>query len=419
MGKSERKTSKSKKNPAPATSTEAPEDVAASTPTSTPASTSQPGPAKPSPPADGLPTLESWMKQTVVLQLKEVDGRVPDMTPEIFGKKMILEQGFSKAETLSVQAFTRGIFFITFVSFQACRRYWDMVKASGPESPFHKFAANCPITRDEKWVTVAMRNPHTSGKDIATYLQRFCTVVKDPVRILDANGFWIGKWSVLCKFRKDPSRDILHLQPCFSLGNSAGILFYPGIPFTCNRCSNTGHMGKDCKEPACRFCRVAGHETKDCPRSKACNLCGAAEHVFKHCPQRSRSYAGVLIQGKPSSSTGKKQPEKESRTKTGSRKRKPRSPTAEEPASSTKRPTGDHRESEGPEPIVEDLESAGEEDEDVGEEVEVKAVPEPDLPSDLHVVITKTMMDAVLEELGLSENTGQAEEAAEDPPPGR
>ncbi|XP_077334564.1 uncharacterized protein LOC143975887 [Lithobates pipiens] len=311
MGKSERKTSKSKRNPAPATSTEVPEDVAASTSTSTPASTCQPGPAKPSPPADGLPTLESWMKQTVVLQLKEVDGRVPDMTPEIFGKKMILEQGFSKAETLSVQAFTRGTFFVTFVSFQACRRYWDMVKASGPESPFRKFAANCPITRDEKWVTVAMRNPHTSGKDIATYLQRFCTVVKDPVRILDANGFWIGKWSVLCKFRKDPSGDILHLQPCFSLGNSAGTLFYPGIPFTCNRCSNTGHMGKDCKEPACRFCRVAGHETKDCPRSKACNLCGAAEHVFKHCPQRSRSYAGALIQGKPSSSTRKKPPERE------------------------------------------------------------------------------------------------------------
>ncbi|XP_077327689.1 uncharacterized protein LOC143962233 [Lithobates pipiens] len=110
MGRSERKTSKSKKNPAPATSAAVPGDVAASTPTSTPASTSQPGPAKPSPPADGPPTLESWMKQTVVLQLKEVDGRVPDMTPEIFGKKMILEQGFSKAETLSVQAFTRELF---------------------------------------------------------------------------------------------------------------------------------------------------------------------------------------------------------------------------------------------------------------------------------------------------------------------
>ncbi|XP_073470345.1 uncharacterized protein [Aquarana catesbeiana] len=309
MGKSDKKTSKEKKNPVPATSSE-PGKAAASTPTSTPAGTSRTGPAKPDQPADGLPALEPWMKQTVVLQLKEVDGRVPDMTSEIFGKKIILEQGFSKVETLSVQAFTRGIFFITFVSFQVCRRYWEMVKTSGPESPFRKFTVNCSITRDEKRVTVAMRNPHTSGKDIATYLQSFCTVVKDAIQIFDANGFWIGKWSVLCKLRKDPSGDIQHLQPFFSLGSSAGILFHPGIPYNCNKCGQPGHIGKDCTELACRFCRVTGHETKDCPRSKACNLCGLAEHVFRHCPQRTRTYAGALSQGKPPSSTGRKLPEK-------------------------------------------------------------------------------------------------------------
>ncbi|XP_073474299.1 uncharacterized protein [Aquarana catesbeiana] len=304
MGKSDKKTSKEKKNPVPAASSEEPENDAAST------STLYPGrhqPTKTSQAADGLPTLEPWMKQTV--KLKEVDERVHDMTPEIFRKKMILEQGFSKAETLSMQTFTKGIFFITFVSLQVCRRYWEMVKTSGPESPFRKFVAHCPITRDERRVAVAMRNPHTQGKDIATYLQRFCTVVKDPVRILDVNGFWIGKWSVLCKLRKDPSGDIQHLQPCFSLGLSAGILFYPGMPHNCNRCGHPGHMGKDCTELACRFCRVTGHETKDCPRSKACNLCGLAEHVFRHCPQRTWTYAGALIQGKPSSSTGRKPPE--------------------------------------------------------------------------------------------------------------
>lgn len=203
MGKSNKKTSKDKKNPVPATSSEEPENAVAATSTSTLAVTSRPRPAKSDLPADGLPTLELWMKQTVVL--KEVDGRVPDMTLEIFEKKMILEQGFSKAEMLSVQTFTKGIFFVTFVSLQVCRRYWEMVKTSGPESPF---VANCLITRDERQVTVAMRNPRTQGKDIATYLQRFCTVVKDPVRILHVNGFWIGRWSVLCKLRKDPLGDI-------------------------------------------------------------------------------------------------------------------------------------------------------------------------------------------------------------------
>ncbi|XP_040210308.1 uncharacterized protein LOC120941104 [Rana temporaria] len=317
MGKSQKKTEKvtdetketeemMRKNPAPATSSEVPENVSASTSTSIPAGASQPRPAKPKFPADGLPTLEPWMKQTVVLQLKEVNGRVPDMTSEIFGKKMILEQGFSKAETLSVQSFARGIFYITFGSFQVCRRYWEMVKTSGPESPFRKFVANCPITQDEKWVTVAMRNPHTQSRDITTYLQRFCTVVKDPVRILDVNGFWIGKWSVLCKLRKDRSGDLQHLQACFSLGSSAGHLFYSGIPYNCNRCGRPGHMGKECTELACKICRVTGHETKDCPRPKACNLCGLPEHTFRHCPQRTRTYAGALIQGKPASSSGKK-----------------------------------------------------------------------------------------------------------------
>ncbi|XP_073468909.1 uncharacterized protein [Aquarana catesbeiana] len=321
MGESNKKTSKEKKNPVPATSSE-PGNAAASTPASTPASTSRPGPAKPDQPADGLPALEPWMKQTVVLQLKEVDVRVPDMTPEIFGKKMILEQGFSKAKTLSVQTFTKGIFFITFVSFQVCRRYWEMVKTSGPESPFRKFIANCPITRDEKWVTVSMRNPHTPGKDIATYLQRFCTVVKDPIQILDVNGFWIGKWSVLCKLRKDPLGDIQHLQPSFSLGSSAGFLFYPGIPYNCNRCGQPGHIAKDCKVLACKFCMVTGHETKDCPRSKACNLCGLVELVFRHCPQRTRTYAGALSQGKSPSSTRRKLPENPKKPKNPKEPRK-------------------------------------------------------------------------------------------------
>ena len=493
MGKSQKKTEKvtdetketeemMRKNPAPATSSEVPENVSASTSTSIPAGASQPRPAKPKFPADGLPTLEPWMKQTVVLQLKEVNGRVPDMTSEIFGKKMILEQGFSKAETLSVQSFARGIFYITFGSFQVCRRYWEMVKTSGPESPFRKFVANCPITQDEKWVTVAMRNPHTQSRDITTYLQRFCTVVKDPVRILDVNGFWIGKWSVLCKLRKDRSGDLQHLQACFSLGSSAGHLFYSGIPYNCNRCGRPGHMGKECTELACKICRVTGHETKDCPRPKACNLCGLPEHTFRHCPQRTRTYAGALIQGKPASSSGKKPTEskpKEPRKatgkytpapapapvlvlapvpvpvhvpssvpssvpppptpsgseetlpappptpdlssmedfpalppstpasgQTGGRKRKPVSPLAEQPATSTKRPNGVQHGSAGPGQVVEDLESAGEEGE---EENMADYVPIP-------TANFSETVEEVLEELGITQYPEQAAVEMEEPP---
>ncbi|KAM5164989.1 uncharacterized protein ACMZJ9_007390 [Mantella aurantiaca] len=248
--------------------------------------------------ADGLPTLEPWMKQTVVLKLKEVDGRIPDLTPEIFGKKCILDQGFTKAETLSVQSFVKGVFYITFMSLHICQRYWEKVKAAGPDSIFGKFLANSPIQREERRVTVSMQNPHTPGKDINTFLQRFCTVVKEPSRIPDANCFWTGKWTAVCRLRRYPSGDLQHLPPCFSLGSSAGILHYADQPQTCRRCGKIGHVGRNCSEPACRYCRVAGHETKDCPRSKTCNLCGLADDVYRDCPQRARTYAGALIRGR-------------------------------------------------------------------------------------------------------------------------
>lgn len=60
---------------------------------------------------------------------------------------------------------------------------------------------------------------------------------------------------------------------------------------------------------------------------------------------------------------------------------------------------------------MEDLESAGEEEE--GEEIVVD--PEHDLPPNFH--ISQQMMESVLEELGLAQNTGQAEDATEEPPP--
>ncbi|KAM5138176.1 LOW QUALITY PROTEIN: uncharacterized protein ACMZJ9_016764 [Mantella aurantiaca] len=245
------------------------------------------------------PTLEPWMKQTVVLKLKEVDGRIPDLTPEVFGKKCILDQGFTKAETLSVQSFVKGVFYITFMSLHICQRYWEKVKAAGPDSILGKFLANSPIQREERRVTVSMRNPHTPGKDINTFLQRFCTVVKEPSRIPEANGFWTGKWTAVCRLRRYPLGDLQHLPPCYSLGSSAGILHYADKPQTCRRCGKIGHVGRNCSEPACRYCRAAGHEAKDCPRSKTCNLCGLADHIYKDCPQRARTYAGALIRGRP------------------------------------------------------------------------------------------------------------------------
>ncbi|XP_075044595.1 uncharacterized protein LOC142104045 [Mixophyes fleayi] len=217
------------------TPTPRPLPVAGTSASTAPAAVGQGKPSQDAP--QRTPTLEPWMRQTIVLKLKEVDGRVPDMTAETFGKKMILDQGFSKAETLSVQNYLKGIFYITFASIAICKRYGEAVKSARPESPFSRFVGNCPIQREERRVTVTMMNPHTPGKDNATFLSRFCSMVKDPSKILDANGFWTGKWSVIIRLKKNDSAtdSLQHLPTCFALDGSAGLLHYADQPRNCRK----------------------------------------------------------------------------------------------------------------------------------------------------------------------------------------
>uniref|UniRef100_A0A6I8SMB7 CCHC-type domain-containing protein n=1 Tax=Xenopus tropicalis TaxID=8364 RepID=A0A6I8SMB7_XENTR len=177
-----------------------------------------------------------------------------------------------------------------------CRGYGENVKAASPESHFSSFMAKSPILRKERWVTVAVRNPHTPGKDVATFLSRFCTLLTDPAHIIDVNGFWTGKWSVLVELHRDKSSSdgVRHLPQNFFLGSSPGIIDYLDLPQTCRKCGELGHWMKNCKSTACRNCRVTGHDTKDCPKKKACNLCGLEEHVYKDCPQRVKTYTAAL-----------------------------------------------------------------------------------------------------------------------------
>ncbi|XP_075124960.1 uncharacterized protein LOC142198026 [Leptodactylus fuscus] len=281
--------------PAPAETTTTPGEDARKTATGAASPEASPKPVGPGKPKQGPPALEPWMRQTVVLKLREVNGRRPDLTEETFCQKMLAEQGFSLAETLSVQAFMTGLFYVTFVSTEVCRRYWNAVKSAVPGSPFATFVGNCPIQRDERRITITMRNPHTPAADIFTFLNRFCTVIREPSPITNKAGYWTGKWSAIVKLGRDSSRDdgVRHLPPVFSLGNSQGLIFYPDMPHTCRKCSAEGHEVKDCTAGACRNCRVAGHETKDCLKAKTCNLCGLAGHVYKDCDRRSTSYAGA------------------------------------------------------------------------------------------------------------------------------
>ncbi|CAH2327945.1 zinc finger CCHC domain-containing 3-like [Pelobates cultripes] len=146
-----------------------------------------------------------------------------------------------------------GLFHVTFITMAICKRYWEQFLAAKPDSPFARFIGSCPIKREERRVTVSMKNPHTPGKDIATFLSRFCTVMSDPAQIKDKHGFWTGRWFLIVRLKQDPSSPgNLHLPQCFSLGSSSGMLFYQDQPRNCRKCNQPGHQGKDCKASACR-----------------------------------------------------------------------------------------------------------------------------------------------------------------------
>lgn len=83
------------------------------------------------------PALELWKCQNVVFR------RVPDMSNDVFCKNMLVDQSFCKAEHLSIHASVTG----TFASINICRRYWEAVKAAGPEFPFSLFVGNSPIQK--------------------------------------------------------------------------------------------------------------------------------------------------------------------------------------------------------------------------------------------------------------------------------
>lgn len=57
--------------------------------------------------------LESWMKLTVALKLKEVDGKEDASGPRL--------------DTLSTQEFVTRLLYRTFTSIEICRRYLKMI----------------------------------------------------------------------------------------------------------------------------------------------------------------------------------------------------------------------------------------------------------------------------------------------------
>lgn len=169
--------------------------------------------------AEELPSLEAWMKQTIKMKLKEVDGQSPTWPPKSSEKWWpgVQQGGDSVRADLHTWYILNNLCII--IGLQEI-----LGESEDCWSQFLFLQLCCEVSHSvgEKAGDGIHAEP-THWKDTATYLQRFCTLLKDQVQILNANGFWTGKSIVIWGLRKDPFvGDLQHLQTCFSLGPSVG-----------------------------------------------------------------------------------------------------------------------------------------------------------------------------------------------------
>ncbi|XP_044134660.1 uncharacterized protein LOC122927133 isoform X2 [Bufo gargarizans] len=140
-----------------------------------------------------------------------------------------------------------------------------MEKETKPKIPSSHFSAE----KEERKVTVLVENPHTPVRHVIAFLRQFCTVVRNPTKNLDGNGFWNSSWSVTVQLKKDPSTSdgLQHLPQRCTLGNAEALITYSDIPQICN-----GNPGQ---------------KFNDSPRKTTCNLQDQEHHVDKECPKKS------------------------------------------------------------------------------------------------------------------------------------
>lgn len=75
----------------------------------------------------------------------------------------------------------------------------------------------------------------------------------------------MGMWSSIC-------------PPQLSLGRIGSVVFYPGQPKLCNKCSSGGHFATSSPEMTCSLCQDLQHLANR-------NLCDKSGHAYNQCPE--------------------------------------------------------------------------------------------------------------------------------------
>lgn len=120
------------------------------------------------------------------------------------------------------------------------------------------------------------------------YLKTYSTVVRKPTNILNR----LLDWQVVSLAMAQQGPDLRR----WSQALASDFLPVQNPPASSVK---KGYAMKDCKEDACKNCRVAGHGTKDFSKAPACNLCDLTDHVYKACLKRERTWASVVAKPHP------------------------------------------------------------------------------------------------------------------------
>ena len=58
---------------------------------------------------------------------------------------------------------------------------------------------------------------------------------------------------------------------------------YSGAGRRCNKCSQEGHVARDCPETMCFNCDNLVHESRQCPGPRRCCICKSTDHLVDKC----------------------------------------------------------------------------------------------------------------------------------------